>query len=972
MITTSTLNIWADSWLTFLASSLVDAAVVLFAVSILWLLIHKKVSAQLGYSLFLLVLVKLFIPFEITVPAWVADYSPGYSVNRAVSRAANESGLTSFLSFQPEVAIAGNLQEESATTGSTAIREPFAPLADRIHSASAVPLKFSAMLMIGWITIVLFLLIWFIAVQWKTRRILLNSSTSDTASLPVDFQQLKELAGVRRRVTLLSNPQMSLPATWGILRPRLIIPADLASSVTPEQLKWILLHELAHIRRSDLAVTLFQRLLQILFFFNPAVWIANWVADQLREYACDDLALSICNTERKVCGKGFLSLLERVNNLPTVMTAPLGMLNYNTVIKRRLVRILDARRKLRVGFSAGAIAILLPFALVFLPSLRAEEETALVAETFEGNSDTTAFQKIRIPANPGNGVLSPDGTTLAFTSEGSLWTVPVSGKVRPDLAGEAVRLTDSIDAFNYSNTLTWSADGKWIAFNVVNNNENSIYTVASSGGAPKKVIDKLARGVSTYQFRIALSPNGKTLVFTAEDSSEPQGNPTQLGRFCLYTISVEGGEPSKLTDSHSSEPAFSPDGRWISYIKRQRNESKDNTVGELWAVPADGGESIQVTKFNGRVRGPVWSPDGTKIALGYESVGNTSNAIWIVPFNETGPSSDPLTKIRLPGETFDLMSGWTSGNQLGLFVLSPSHHAVYTVPSSGGKATQITPSGMPFHPRWSPDGERIFFRWGYGRIASVPAEGGKVETVPYENDPGIIEAVPGGGNLIEAVPGGGNHISPDGSTILFVGGRLGTNPVETGLWMVPISGGEPRQVPLDISGEIRYSSWSPDGLLIGFLNSREESNKDWSHQICVVDENGIEIRQLTTPQDQVAYSNFAWSPNGMWIAYFSSEKEIRLLDLTGGENRVVAKVDSVHFHKEMCWSPDSSEIAYSAPGRIMVVPINGGDPREVETGVLTKKVNNIHLDWSPDGKKLAFSAQLGQDPEFWFVEGFLP
>ena len=56
----------------------------------------------------------------------------------------------------------------------------------------------------------------------------------------------------------------------------------------------------------------------------------------------------------------------------------------------------------------------------------------------------------------------------------------------------------------------------------------------------------------------------------------------------------------------------------------------------------------------------------------------------------------------------------------------------------------------------------------------------------------------------------------------------------------------------------------------------------------------------------------------------------------------------------------------------MVVPVNGGKPREIETGVLDGKVDNWHLDWSPDGKKLAFSAKLGGEPEFWFIEDFLP
>ena len=55
----------------------------------------------------------------------------------------------------------------------------------------------------------------------------------------------------------------------------------------------------------------------------------------------------------------------------------------------------------------------------------------------------------------------------------------------------------------------------------------------------------------------------------------------------------------------------------------------------------------------------------------------------------------------------------------------------------------------------------------------------------------------------------------------------------------------------------------------------------------------------------------------------------------------------------------------------MVVPATGGGPREIKTGVLTEKAKNFHLDWSPDGEKLAFSVELGGDPEPWFIEDFL-
>lgn len=971
MLTASTMNAWAESWTRFLVSSLVDATVVLFAVSILWLLIHKKASAQLGYSLFLLVLVKLLIPIEITVPAWLADLSPGYSVNRAVTWAARESGLPSLRSTSPGMTTAETGMDRPTTNSLAGGSELIAAKPGETQSRFSEPLTLAAILMIGWFTVVLILLGWFLAVQWKTRRIFLNSTEISPESLPVGFENLKEQAGVRKHVTLLTNQLMPLPASWGILKPRLILPSDLASSVSPEQLSWILLHELAHIRRSDLAVTLLQRILQILFFFNPAVWIANWVADQLREYACDDLALSTCDVPRKDCGKGFLSLLERVNNLPTVMTAPLGVLNYNTVIKRRMVRILDVKRNLKVGLSAGAVALLLPVAIVLLPSLRAAEEAAgAQPEVWVEAEGKPIFRKVRIPANPGNGVLSPDGRLLAFASEGSLWVVPISGNVQPDVAGEAVRLTEPMGASNRNNSLAWSANGNWIAFNVQEDqgNQLAVYVVPSSGGTPKKVTGQLDRGGHTYNLRVGLSPNGNVLSYILEDNSGPSSGPSRASSYHLFTVPVGGGEPIQLTVDNSSQPVFSPDGKWIAYIKKRINEAKDNVICEVWVVAVKGGEPKQITDFGSRARGPIWSPDGKMLAFSHEpDKDNHSDAVWIVPFSETGPSLEPPTKIDLPRENFDLLSGWTPDGRLGLFILSPRHQAVYTVPATGGKATQISPDGWPFHPRWSPDGKRVFFRWEFGGIASVPAEGGKVEPVPFLKEPKIVEVL----------PGGGNHVSPDGSTILFVAYKEGTDPLEIGIWTVAVEGGEPQEVSLDFVDdsryrEIRHPCWLSDGEAIGFLKTEEESPGNWVHNICVVSALGGEVRQLTDVQDRVAYEAFSGSPDGRWLAYVSTEKNLRLFSLRGGEGRVVTKVDSTHGHRELCWSPDASEIAYTEQGRIMVVPINGGVPREVETGILTGKADNWHLDWSPDGKKLVFSARLGGEPEFWFIENFLP
>ena len=114
--------------------------------------------------------------------------------------------------------------------------------------------------------------------------------------------------GSPRRSAIVEDDAIAAPAVWGIARPTIILPRGIAVVLTAEQLRWVLLHELAHVRRRDLIVLTLQRFAAILHFFNPAIWIANRIIHQLREYACDDLALVAepaprrSSPERRSCG----------------------------------------------------------------------------------------------------------------------------------------------------------------------------------------------------------------------------------------------------------------------------------------------------------------------------------------------------------------------------------------------------------------------------------------------------------------------------------------------------------------------------------------------------------------------------------------------------------------------------------------------------------------------------------------------
>lgn len=96
-----------------------------------------------------------------------------------------------------------------------------------------------------------------------------------------------------RKIRVAVTDKLTSPAVVGVLVPTLILPLSLFTTLTPTQIQFVLLHELAHIRRGDYLANLFQLFAEALWFFNPAVW---WISHQIRrerEACCDALAIEL-------------------------------------------------------------------------------------------------------------------------------------------------------------------------------------------------------------------------------------------------------------------------------------------------------------------------------------------------------------------------------------------------------------------------------------------------------------------------------------------------------------------------------------------------------------------------------------------------------------------------------------------------------------------------------------------------------
>jgi len=97
--------------------------------------------------------------------------------------------------------------------------------------------------------------------------------------------------GIRRHVHLLRCPHRTLLATWGLVRPTILLPEG-AESWAEDRIHVVLRHELAHILRGDWSVSLTADLLKAVYWFNPLLWIACRRLRHESERACDDLVLA--------------------------------------------------------------------------------------------------------------------------------------------------------------------------------------------------------------------------------------------------------------------------------------------------------------------------------------------------------------------------------------------------------------------------------------------------------------------------------------------------------------------------------------------------------------------------------------------------------------------------------------------------------------------------------------------------------
>ncbi len=181
-------------------------------------------------------------------------------------------------------------------------------------------------------------------------------------------QRVANRLGVSRPLTLLRGEALAVPVTWGIVYPAVLLPPD-ADSWPEERRRFVLVHEMAHVKRFDALTQLLAQISLAVFWFDPLVWVAAHRMRVEREHACDDYVLRDGTTPSLYAGE----LLEMVRSIGTTRHdeaapafAALAMAR-RSEFEGRMLAILDPRLDRHTFNRKGTMMTALILAFLTLP-----------------------------------------------------------------------------------------------------------------------------------------------------------------------------------------------------------------------------------------------------------------------------------------------------------------------------------------------------------------------------------------------------------------------------------------------------------------------------------------------------------------------------------------------------------------------------------------------------------------------------
>nr|WP_300325128.1 BlaR1 family beta-lactam sensor/signal transducer [uncultured Anaerostipes sp.] len=332
---------------------------------------HKKLSADIQYALWSLFFVILAFPF---FPANFTIQLPALPFHASLGP--NASANTLFRS---------NTASRTISLSTEKIKD-FA-----VSSSPSGSFSFEDLFLVVWVAGVFIMLIAAVRSWLLFRRL-------QASAMPVQNQQVLEIfhsccreLSIKKKIPFYSTAFLNSPICAGIFQPKIYFPIRLISDGSKQDLRFMLLHELAHCRQRDHFCHLFFNLARIFYWFHPLVWFALREIRCDREIACDSVVLRLLTSkERKSYGN---TLIQFAQNL-SMFSFAAGIGSPVKQLKRRIINIAafesTTNQKKLFGFMIYSFVFLVFVGCTPLLSISASEDNDMDYDS-ESNIDSESL-----------------------------------------------------------------------------------------------------------------------------------------------------------------------------------------------------------------------------------------------------------------------------------------------------------------------------------------------------------------------------------------------------------------------------------------------------------------------------------------------------------------------------------------------------------------------------------------------------
>lgn len=396
------INVYLPHFFNWLIETSIMASILVVLILCVKLLFRNQLNPRWQYLLWMILIVRLLLPWS---------FSSNYSIYSIFSNS-NGTAVTTFSSSKEHMKESTDIdyskvaKEDSFATGSTQLAKENKKQSRNSANQNDETFSFYTILIYIWLTGVIILGFTTIIINRRLLHFIKKQPMITDQRIVTIFENCKKSMSVQQKVPLFFAGNISSPTVVGFIRPKVLLSGVHSKVLNEQQLRYIFLHELAHIKRRDVGVNWLMYGLLILNWFNPILWYAYSCMREDQELACDSLALTYINSEEQLAyGHTIISLLEHYSNFYQIPSLANLSRNKKT-LKRRILMIKKFKNSYR--WSVFGVATLIAVSSISLVNARVDKPTNAMNEHTELNEEKGKTEVVQLSvknSEPTNGPL---------------------------------------------------------------------------------------------------------------------------------------------------------------------------------------------------------------------------------------------------------------------------------------------------------------------------------------------------------------------------------------------------------------------------------------------------------------------------------------------------------------------------------------------------------------------------------------